>query len=118
MTAEPFIVHSGLLYINEDGGPKILLLWAIKISPNPITIPPINTIVNAKWLSFANTEIMQLSTNTFICLISFRIVFREHLYICLIEELLIQAILKLLKCFHLLTCLALNAMSLIRTRAS
>jgi hypothetical protein len=70
-TTKPFIFQSGLLYIKEDEGPKKLLLWAMKTSPNPTMIPPINTIIDAELPIFGDTGSMRLSTDTFICLISF-----------------------------------------------
>jgi hypothetical protein len=55
-TTDPFIFQSGLLYIKEDEGPKKLLLWAMKTSPNPTMIPPNNTIIDTESPIFGDTR--------------------------------------------------------------
>jgi hypothetical protein len=57
--ADPFVVHSTLLYINEEGGPMRLLLCATKTRPNPMMIPPMTKNEIAKFLDFDTTEFMQ-----------------------------------------------------------
>ena len=61
VTAEPFVVQSGLLYMKEEEGPNRPLLCATKTRPKPMRRAPIKIIEISKLLGFGKSGIMRLS---------------------------------------------------------
>lgn len=60
------MVQSEFWYMKEEGGPKRLLLWAIKTRPNPMIIPPISIIEIGEFLVFRSHAVIRLFIVKFI----------------------------------------------------
>jgi hypothetical protein len=61
--ANPFTVHSGLLYINEDFGPITDLLCATNINPDMISVNPTTRNILTKMRFFIMSSAIKKHIN-------------------------------------------------------